>query len=95
MWSSEISLEGERGASRESLSGCLQLPWTCRFIWNEQPLTLLGNLQCTRIPEPLREFLGETCWSWIPEEVSSEGRAGAKEKAAQMDSGQQREAEAV
>ena len=37
MWSRRSSPGKARGeASRESLSGCLQLSWTCRVSWNEQ-----------------------------------------------------------
>lgn len=68
MWSSRSFPGKARGeASRESLSGCLQLPWTCRFSWNEQPTGSFAGKFAVYTDPGCGGLSVEPARSWIPE----------------------------
>ena len=90
MWSSRSFPGKARGeASRESLSGCLQLPWTCRFSWNEQPTDACWEICSVHGSGAVGACLVSLPGAGFQREVSSE-QGWSKEEQLKMDSSQQR-----
>ena len=96
MWSRRSSPGKARGeASRESLSGYLQLSWTCRVSWNEQLTGACWEVCSVYVPGASGACPVSLPGAGFQREVSSE-QGWSKEEQLKMHSSQQRRgAEAV